>query len=450
MEKITMSNKQLKQAHVLRNFNEKVISRKAAAESLGLSERQISRLAKGVKEEGECALIHKNTGRKPAHSIPPERREQILSIRQATEFNNCNVTHFKELLEREHKIQISYGALYRLLKDAGIKSPKAHNKTKVHRKRKRKASAGELLQLDASPFDWFGIGKQYALQGAIDDATGQVTGLYMTENECLQGYLEVMRHTCLNFGVPLSAYSDKHTIFRSPLTTKKEEAGEEPNLTQFGRALSELGVNLIFAHSPQAKGRIERLWDTLQSRLPVEFRLRQITTIEQANIFLSEIYLSMYNERFAVEAEAKPIFIPYTHSEDLDNILCIKEYRKIDNAGSFSFHGRTFKVLDEGYPLIPTKAPIEVLVSIRQSVKVKYKKRIFKTEIVDKPVDHKTTAKQKKLIKIEEQVKPHLKHSSKEWNKIWHFESYSESILFLYELFFNHIKDSIKVTHDIA
>jgi len=209
-----MSKKQLKQAYVLRNYNEEVISRSAAARALGLSERQITRLAKEMREEGESALIHKNTGRKPANAITEEKGAEILKIRQAAIYEQCNISHFKELLEREHKIYISYNALYNLLKNKGISSSKKHKKIVKHRRRKRKASAGEMLQIDATPYDWFDDGNNYALHGAIDDATGIITGLYMTQNECLQGYFEVMRHTILVFGVPLSAYSDKHTIFR--------------------------------------------------------------------------------------------------------------------------------------------------------------------------------------------------------------------------------------------
>jgi len=434
-EKITMSKKQLRQAHVLRSYNEKLINRKSAAEALGLSERQITRLAKGVKEESEHALIHKNTGRKPAHTMSKDKQAAILEIRKREAYRESNISHFMELLERKHEIRISYDALYKLLKKEGITSPKKHKKTVKHRRRKRKASQGELLQIDATPYDWFNDGKLIALHGAIDDATGMLTGLYLTENECLQGYFEVMRHTFLEYGIPLSVYSDKHTIFRSPLTAKKEEKGEEANLTQFGRALYELGINIIHAHSPQAKGRIERVWETLQSRLPVEFKIRGIKTLEEANAFLAGEYISLFNERFAVTAEDEPIFIPYTHKEDIDTILCIKETRKTDNAGSFSFRNETFKVLDEGHPLIPAKASIEVLVSVRSAIRVRYKGRIFETVAFIKTEKPKAAAKTKKFD-ITAHVKPHLAHGSDEWKKIWHHESYTESLTFLYELFF--------------
>jgi hypothetical protein len=358
-----------------------------------------------------------------------------MDIRKQKVYENCNIQHFKELLEREHGIAISYSALYNLMKEAGVESPKKHRHTVKHRRRKRKTRAGELEQIDATPYDWFSNGQQYALHGTIDDATGKITGLYMTENECLQGYFEVMKQVVLSFGVPLTMYSDKHTIFRSPVTSQKEEAGEEANLTQFGRAMDELGISIIHAHSPQAKGRIERVWETLQSRLPVEFALKGIKTMEEANNFLSQEYIPMFNERFAVAVEDRPIFIPYTHTEDLEDILCVKETRKTDSAGSFSFRGQRFKILDEGYPLIPARASIEVLVSLRNSIRVRYNGRVFntvintKTEAIPKP-------KRTKPRNVAPSVTPHLKHGSDAWKLVWHYEDYQDSLKFLYELFF--------------
>lgn len=437
-ETITMTKEQIRRAHVLRKYQEGLMSRKEAATALRLTERQITRLAKGLKEEGEAALIHKNTGRKPAHAITPEAKARIVEIRQQWEYKDCNVNHFRELLERMHQTVISYDPLYRLLKESGIESPKKHRRTKAHRLRKRKASEGDMMQIDATPHDWFGDGRKSALHGTIDDATGKLTGLYMTENECLQGYFEVMRQTCLNFGIPLSVYSDRHTIFRSPKTKQSEESGEEATLTQFGRALDELGINIIHAQSPQAKGRIERVWETLQSRLPVEFRLAEITTIEQANTFLAEVYIKLFNEEFSVKAADEPIYVPYTHGEDIDNILCIKEQRTLDSAGSFSFQRRTFKILDEGYPIISAKTKVEVLVSVRQTLRVRYKGRVYQTAACIKPQKTTTGSKSKyNASDLKRQhVKPHLLHSSDAWRKLWHYESYEDSLDFLYDLFF--------------
>jgi transposase len=435
--KIKMDRKALKQAHVLRNYNEGALSRKEAAEKLGLSERQVSRKAKELKEKGEAALIHKNTGRAPIHTLNAEMTEQILALRREATYEGCNISHFRDILAVK-EISISYDALYRLLNREGIKSPMKHRKaTKVHRRRKRKANAGALLQIDATPYEWFGGETKYALHGAIDDAMGELTGLYMTGNECLSGYFEVMRQTCLAYGVPLSVYSDKHTIFRSPKTAEKEERGEEANLTQFGRALAELGTEIIHAHSPQAKGRIERVWVTLQSRLPVELRMRNIQTLEDANAFLQNEYLRMFNEKFAVPAMGESIFVSCQHSEDIDRILCVKETRKMDNAGSFSYKGHNFKVLDEGYPLIPAKASVTLLISTRDALRVEYKGRVYHTCAFEKPNKPESARKAKTSI-AQKQVEPHLKHGSDEWKKIWHAEDYQETLAFLYDIFFKN------------
>jgi hypothetical protein len=227
-----------------------------------------------------------------------------------------------------------------------------------------------------------------------------------------------------------------HTIFRSPKTAEKEAVGEEANLTQFGRAMAELGINIIHARTPQAKGRIERVWGTLQSRLPVELSIRGINTIEAANEFLEEQFIDMFNEQFSISAEEGNMFVKYNHSEPLDHILCIKEQRTIDNAGVLSFKNRLFKVLDEGYPLIPAKAKVTVLTSMRNAVQVEYKGRVFKTEACEKPLKATT---QKRMAKqptdIHKQVIAHLRHGTDEWRRIWHMQSYDESMRFLYEIF---------------
>jgi transposase len=430
--KIEMSQKEIKQSHVLRNYLEGRVGRKETAEALKLSERQVSRKARGMREEGESSLKHKNTGRKPKHTLSEEVKGGILSLWRDEMYSGCNISHFRELLEKKG-LHVSYSALYHLLTSVGESSPKKHwRPVKKHRRRKRRAQMGELVQMDASPHEWLGGATKYALHGAIDDASGQLTGLYMTENECLNGYFEAMRQTVLDFGAPLSAYVDMHTIFRSPKATEKEAVGEEARSTQFGRAMSELGANLIFARSPQAKGRVERLWGTLQSRLPVEFRLRGITTVEAANKFLQREYTDEFRDRFAVEAEGS-MFVPYIHPEDIDDILCIKEQRKTDNAGGFSYKGQTFKILDEGYPLVPAKAPITVLTSMHKGLNVQYGGRSFKVAVYEKPKN--SAAKRTKPAVEPTQVEPHLRHSTEEWKKIWHMESYAQSLSFLYDLF---------------
>lgn len=381
--KITLSQEQLKTFTVINRFIDKSISRQQAASLLGLSTRQITRLKKGVLTSGAESLIHKNTGRKPAHAVTDETKEAVLKIYSRPELSRANFLHFKDILLADFGIALSYSALSSILKNAGFESPKKKKiRHRTHR-RTRKPHPGQLIQIDATPYEWFGGNTKYALHGAIDDATGNVVGLFLTQNECLYGYLETMRQCCVDFGVPQTIYSDNHTIFRSPktgkLTMDELIAGKTVHLTQFGRSMHELGIDLIFAKTPQAKGRIERLWVTLQSRLPVEFAKRGITTVADANRFLEEEYKELFNQRFSVEPEAESIFVPLAEGMDIDTILCVKHKRKTDAAGTFSFKNRCFQILDEGFPIINARREIEVLLNPRYGIRIAYGGRIYET-----------------------------------------------------------------------
>lgn len=435
---ITLTQKQLKIFKVINSFIDKSITRQQAAELLGLSTRQITRLRKGVQESGAESLIHKNTGRKPSHALKNETKEVILKIRSQPDLDSINFLHFQDILADDYGINISYSSLSSILKKAGYESPKKKKSRHRTHRRKRKPHPGQLIQIDATPFEWFGGNIKYALHGAIDDATGKIVGLYMTQNECLYGYLETMRQCCLDFGVPQTIYSDNHTIFKSPktgkLTVEELIEGKTVNLTQFGRAMHELGIDMIFAKTAQAKGRIERMWDTLQGRLPVEFARRGINTVEQANRFLTEEYRSKFNKKFSVEPEGESIYVPLASEVDIDCILCIKHDRKTDNAGTFSFKNRCFQILDEGFPIISARREIKVLVSPRIGIRVEYKKRVYDTIRYLQP--QKKNANLKVPKKISESVSPHLKHGSDEWKNIWWAEDFDLSLKFLYELFF--------------
>lgn len=242
------------------------------------------------------------------------------------------------------------------------------------------------------------------------------------------------------FGVPQSVYSDNHTIFRSPktgkLTVEELIAGKTVHLTQFGRSMHELGIDLIFAKTPQAKGRIERLWVTLQSRLPIEFAKRGIKTVTEANRFWEEEYRELFNQIFSVESEAGSIFVPLSEGRDIDTILCIKHAKKTDAAGTFSFKNCCFQVLDKGFPIINARREIKVLLNPRYGIRVEYQGRVYDTIRYLKPQNKNASTKvPKKMIKT---VEPHLKlrHSSEEWRAIWWMEDYNLSLKFLYELFF--------------
>ena len=189
---------------------------KQVANILGISERRVKQIKKEVKENGVKSIQHGNRGRKPKNTISDETRKKILELRSSYEYEVSNFKHFQELLMERENIEISYFALYNILRNAGIKSPKKHRKTKLHHRRKRKEAEGMMLQADGTPFEWFENSEKFSLHGFIDDATGKITGLYMCKNECLLGYLEVLRQTLENFGIPISLYPDKYSVFFPP------------------------------------------------------------------------------------------------------------------------------------------------------------------------------------------------------------------------------------------
>jgi hypothetical protein len=242
-----------------------------------------------------------------------------------------------------------------------------------------------MLQTDASSHRWFkNDNLRYAIHGNIDDATSIVTGLYMCENECMEGYMQIMRQTIKNHGVPASLYADGlSTFFSSKEPTIEEQlAGKAANKTQFGTMMEELGVHMIHARSSQAKGRIEREWETLQGRLETEFAIRGITTMEEANAFFPK-FLKIHNARFGVKASKEESkFIPKPKHINLDRLFAVKKTRVVDNSGCFSLNGTMFQCDIKG---IRPKTTVTVLISKKLGVKVLFEDRLY----TPKPIQNK-------------------------------------------------------------
>ncbi len=375
-----LKQKDLKRATLIEACINGQCTVKQVANALGLSERRVKQIKKEVKENGVKSIQHGNRGRKPKNTISNETKKKILELRSSYQYELSNFKHFQEILKERENIDISYSALYNILHNAGIKSPKKHRKSKLHHRRKRKESEGMMLQADGTPFDWFGNGEKYSLHGFVDDATGKITGLYMCKNECLLGYLEVLRQTLENYGIPISLYPDKYSVFFPPkkvddhVTIEEQLNGREKGITQFGRIVEELGITMFPANSPQAKGRIERLWETLQSRLVTEFRINNITTMEQANTFLSN-YINIYNSKFAIEPLNKNnVFLKLPKKYNLDELLCVKFERTIDNAGVFSVNNSKFQILDRS---LPPKTKITVYLSKKVGMLAKINNKTY-------------------------------------------------------------------------
>ena len=352
---------------------------KVAADRLGFSERYVKKLKARYKKLGASSMLHGNCGKQPKHTISADIKSKIWDIWNTPELEECNISHFQEILEEDYGILISYSPLYRFLKSKGAKSPRKHKKSRNHNRRQERHSAGELLQVDGTPHQFFyGDTKEYCLHGFIDDATHQVTGLYMCENECMHRYLEVTRQTFKNFGVPLALYADGSSIFfpkNDKLTLEEQLAGITKPSTQYGRIMDYLGVELIHAGSSQSKGRVERLWNTLHDRLRTEFRRHNITTIEEANEFL-KTYIPKFNKKFSIEPKnKKSSFMELPKYINLDYLLSVKYNRTVDVSNCISISGTTF-VIDTKEIL--HKKEIEVCISKRISLKAHFKNKWYK------------------------------------------------------------------------
>lgn len=302
----------------------------AAALLLGVSERQVWRLRARFLAEGPAGLVHGNRGRSPAHRLDGTVRARILAL-AATTYAGLNDCHLADLLAEREGITVGRTTLRRLLRDAGRPSPRRRRSPRHRSRRDRMPQAGLLLQADGSRHDWLGDrGPRLTLVAAIDDATGVVTGATFRDEEDAAGYLAVLRDTVRHHGVPVALYRDRHGIFElsDRDLSLEEQLADRRTPTQVGRALAELGIGSIAARSPQAKGRVERLWGTLQDRLVAELGIAGIADRDAADRFLPA-FLRRFNRAFAVPpADASAAWRPSPGEAALERI-CSLRYRRV-------------------------------------------------------------------------------------------------------------------------
>lgn len=353
-EGLTLSKKEERRARVLTQLVEGRVTLPAAAELLAISERQVQRLLRALRDDGPAGLAHGNRGRPSSRRLDANLRARVLELATTT-YAGVNTCHLAELLEEREGIAIPRSSLQRILQEAGL--TRGRRRRKRHRsRRERYAQEGMLVQLDGSHHAWLEKrGQRLVLLGAVDDATGKVLAARFHPVESTQGYFLLMESLVREHGLPVALYSDKHSVFRSSLTeTLAEQLTGKREPTQFGRAMEELDVSVILANSPQAKGRVERLWGTLQSRLVSELRLADVRSLEEANAFLPP-FLKTFNDRFAV-APATPgtAFRKLPRSLDLSTSLCFKHQRLVrkDNTVSWA----SGPGLHQAYQLLPSTA----------------------------------------------------------------------------------------------
>ena len=334
---ITMSSKEQRRAWVLSRVEAEEMTVAGAARLLGLSERSIHRLRARMRRDGPAGLVHGNRGRASPRRLPEATRERILELVEAT-YADVNDTHLAELLAEREDITVSRLSLRRLLREAGGPARRRRRAPQHRRRRDRMPRAGMLLQTDGSRHDWLGDrGPRLTLVGMSDDATGRVTAATFREQEDTAGYLTVLAATLRRHGVPGAIYHDRASIFEPPLRiplTLEEQLIDTRVPTQLGRAVAELGIGSIAARSPQAKGRIERLWGTLQDRLIPELRLAGIDDRDGANAFLAR-YLARHNRRFMVSpTEPEPAWRRMPGGTPIERVCCFKYRRTVARDGT--------------------------------------------------------------------------------------------------------------------
>lgn len=341
---VLLNMKEEKRLEVIQRVMDEQITRVDAAKVLGLKERQIYRLLTQVRCQGIKGIVHGNRGNQYAVKWTPKEKRKMIDLINK-KYADINDTQLNELLGSHEKINIGRETLRQMLRKAGRK-PKIKRKSPRYRAlRERKEAFGMMIQVDASWHDWLeGRGPWLSLIGGIDDATGYVW-VRFEESENAWGYLRLMESLILSHGVPLSIYSDRHTIFHSPKEpTVIEQIQNVRPLTQFGRAMQEMGIEMIKAYSPQAKGRIERLWRTFQDRLVVEMRMANISSLKEANLFLKS-FLNIYNKRFSKNPRQKQsVFRKRPRLDKIKRVLCFKETRIVNKDHTVSFEGLKLQI----------------------------------------------------------------------------------------------------------
>jgi len=340
---IMIRQKELRRLHVIHRVLDGEITQVKASEMLSLSERQIRRIVKRIGQEGDIGIVHKSRGKESSRKLPEKLTERVVYLYQQ-KYQGFGPTLFSEKLAELEDIHISDETARKWLIEAG-QWEKGRKKRQHRQWRQRKEHYGEMVQMDGSHHDWFeGRGPECVLMAYIDDATNRVYGKFY-EYEGTIPAMDSFKRYIKKYGIPMSIYFDKHTTYKSTAepTIEEEINGEEP-LSEFGRALEELGVQRIYAHSPQAKGRIERLFKTLQDRLIKEMRLKGIKSVEEANKFL-KTYLPKYNKKFSLKAHrSEDLHMPVPEGIDLDAILCIKTGRTVRNDNTISYQKELYQI----------------------------------------------------------------------------------------------------------
>ena len=338
MEIIQLSKKEMERGNIILKILNDKLTKKQTCEILSLSLRQIYRLCKKYKNQGLIGLAHKNRGKSSNRKISSSIRSKVLELINKY-YPDFGPQLIKEQLEERHQIQLSREWIRSLMIEENIWKVNKRKTLPLYQRRERRPCEGDLLQIDGSYEKWFeDRADKCCLINMVDDATGKIQKLYFTKHESIESYFTAFKSYINSLGCPSAIYTDRHMIFKSP----------KGNITQFGRAMKELKIELIHANSPQAKGRVERSHGTLQDRLIKMMRLEKISSIEEGNKFLENFRID-YNKRFARKPKnSENTHRDYFEEEKLNNILCIKEQRKISKNLNIQYKHKTYQITPRG------------------------------------------------------------------------------------------------------
>lgn len=376
MRKVRLNMNENNEYEVIKKLVETNGNKKTASVRLNCSLKTINRMINGYKKEGKEYFIHGNAGRQPIHTIPVETKQLIIDLYK-NRYYGANFTHYIELLKEYENISVSESAVRSILMSENIVSPRATRTTKkrvkkllksilekpglsdaektniietiisiedAHPRRPRCAYFGEMIQMDASLHHWFGNSKTQ-LHIAIDDSTGAIVGAYFDSEETLKGYYNVLNQILTEYGIPYMFFTDNRTVFE--YKKKNSPTIEQDTFTQFGYACHQLGIKIETSSVPQAKGRVERLFQTLQSRLPLEMKLAGVIDIEHANEFLNS-YIKKFNQKFALQIDhTKSVFEKQPSFSEINLILAVLADRKIDSGHCIRFNNKYYRTVDE-------------------------------------------------------------------------------------------------------
>lgn len=377
MRKVELRMNELQKYEVIKELVDHNGNKNRAAKKLGISRRQIDRLIIKYKEKGKAGFVHGNRTRKPVNALDKSISEDIILLYKG-KYQGWNFFHFKDFLKKDENIDVSYNFIYKTLSKEKILSPKARKKTKrryikqkllqekkitlamneehieaainheialedSHPRCEKPKYFGELIEQDGSIHVWFGNIKS-CLHLAIDKATSTIVGAYFDNQETLNGYYHVLYQILTNYGIPYKFFTDNRTVFNYVSLNPDKRTSEKDVLTQYGYACKQLGIELKTSSVSQSKGLVERTNGTFQGRLVNELKLNGITTIEEANKYLLEVFVPDFNQRFAMDYKKfESVFEASPSEEKINYTLAVLSPRKIDNGNSIKYYGKYYQ-----------------------------------------------------------------------------------------------------------